>query len=120
MAVYINGKLWKVFRGNGYYADDDREMSQYYKLQDWARRKSEATGKKWEVSRTGAPATESVGEASHQEKTTMKHIKNPTAGEKSAAKDIKSGTAGYSDRVAMLKSAEADGRLKHKHRRQYA
>jgi len=51
-------------------------------------------------------------EASHQEKTTMKHVKNPTAGEKAAAKDIKSGTAGYADRVAMLKSAEADGRLK--------
>jgi hypothetical protein len=57
MAVYINGKLWKVFQGNGYYADDQREMNQYYKLQDWARKKSEATGKKWEVSRTGAPAT---------------------------------------------------------------
>ena len=57
MAVYINGKLWKVFQGNGYYADDQREMNQYYKLQDWARKKSEQTGKKWEVSRTGAPAT---------------------------------------------------------------
>ena len=57
MAVYINGKLWKVFKGNGYYADDEREMRQYYKLQDWARRKSQETGKKWEVSRTGAPAT---------------------------------------------------------------
>lgn len=57
MAVYINGKLWKVFQGNGYYADDEREMRQYYKLQDWARKKSEQTGKKWEVSRTGAPAT---------------------------------------------------------------
>ena len=56
-AVYINGKKWKVFQGNGYYADDEREMRQYYKLQDWARKKSEATGKKWEVSRTGEPAT---------------------------------------------------------------
>ena len=50
MAVYINGKLWKVFQGNGYYADDEREMRQYYKLQDWARKKSEQTGKKWAVS----------------------------------------------------------------------
>lgn len=32
MAVYINGKLWKVFQGHGYYADDQREMNQYYKL----------------------------------------------------------------------------------------
>jgi hypothetical protein len=51
-------------------------------------------------------------EASHQAKTTMKHVKNPTAGEKKAAKDIKPGVKGYSDRVAMLKSAEKDGRLK--------
>lgn len=49
---------------------------------------------------------------SHQEKTTMKHVKNPTAGEKKAAKDIKPGIAGYKDRVDMLKSAEKDGRLK--------
>lgn len=49
---------------------------------------------------------------SHQEKTTMKHVKNPTAGEKKAAKDIKAGTAGYKDRIDMLKSAEKDGRLK--------
>jgi hypothetical protein len=51
-------------------------------------------------------------ESSHQAKTTMKHVKNPTPGEKKAAKDIKPGIAGYQDRVAMLKSAEKDGRLK--------
>lgn len=55
---------------------------------------------------------EKVKEASHQASTTMKHVKNPTAGEKKAAKDIKPGVAGYKDRVAMLKSAEKDGRLK--------
>jgi hypothetical protein len=49
---------------------------------------------------------------SHQTKTTMKHVKNPTPGEKKAAKDIKPGIKGYQDRVAMLKSAEKDGRLK--------
>ena len=49
---------------------------------------------------------------SHQSNTTMKHVKNPTAGEKKAAKDIKPGVAGYKDRIDMLKSAEADGRLK--------
>lgn len=53
-----------------------------------------------------------VGEASHQSKTTMKHVKNPTAGEKKAAKDIKPGVKGYKDRYDMLKSAEKDGRLK--------
>ena len=54
----------------------------------------------------------SMYETSHQEKTTMKHVKDPTPGEKKAAKDIKPGIAGYKDRVAMLKSAEKDGRLK--------
>lgn len=56
-AVYINGKKWKVFQGRGYYADDERERAHYYQLKDWARKKSEATGKKWEVSITGEPAT---------------------------------------------------------------
>ena len=112
-AVYINGKKWKVFRGRGYYADDERERAHYYQLQDWARKKSAATGKKWEVSITGENPTESIStEGSHQADTTMKHIKNPTAGEKKAAKDIKPGTAGYKDRIDMLKSAEKDGRLK--------
>ena len=49
---------------------------------------------------------------SHQAKTTMKHVKNPTKGEKEAAKDIKPGTSGYSDRYAMLQSAKARGALK--------
>jgi hypothetical protein len=40
----------------------------------------------------------------------LKHVKNPTQGEKTAAKDVKRGS--YGDRAAMLKSAEADGRLK--------
>ena len=56
--------------------------------------------------------SEQVDEMSHQAKTTMKHVKNPTAGEKTAAKDIKPGVAGYRDRIAMLKSAEARGGLK--------
>jgi hypothetical protein len=56
---------------------------------------------------------EQVDEAqSHQAKTTMKHIKNPTQGEIEASKHMKSGTAGYADRIAMLKSAEARGALK--------
>jgi hypothetical protein len=49
-------------------------------------------------------------EKAYAAKQTMKHVKNPTAGEKAAAKDIKPGS--YADRAAMLKSAEADGRLK--------
>jgi hypothetical protein len=59
-AVSINGKQWKVFKGRGQYADDDREKQHYRQLKDWAAKKSESTGKKWEVNVTGAPATESV------------------------------------------------------------
>lgn len=59
-AVYINGKKWKVIKGRGQYADDMAEMNHYRQLQDMARRKSEATGKKWEVSITGENPTESI------------------------------------------------------------
>jgi hypothetical protein len=44
-------------------------------------------------------------EESHQSKTTMKHIPNPTPAQKQAAKDIKPGVGGYRDRIDMLKSA---------------
>jgi hypothetical protein len=40
----------------------------------------------------------------------LKHVDNPTQGEKDAAPDVNRGS--YSDRAAMLRSAEADGRLK--------
>jgi hypothetical protein len=57
-AVYINGKKWKVFKGRGRYADDNREQAHYQQLKDWAAKKSEASGKKWTVSITGEAATE--------------------------------------------------------------
>jgi len=41
---------------------------------------------------------------SHQAKTTMKHIPNPSPALKQAAKDIKPGIAGYKDRIDMLKA----------------
>jgi hypothetical protein len=56
-AIYINGKKWKVFQGKGQYADDQYEMQQFRQLQAMAARKSQETGKKWEVARTGEPAT---------------------------------------------------------------
>jgi hypothetical protein len=68
-AVYINGKKWKVFKGRGQFADDYKEIQHYRQLQNWAQAKSQSTGKKWTVSITGEPATESVNE-------------NPTALEK--------------------------------------
>jgi len=61
-AVYINGKKWKVFKGRGTYADDYREKQHHQQLKDWARKKSDATGKKWEVYVTGEPANESTDE----------------------------------------------------------
>ena len=59
-AVYINGKKWKVFKGRGKYADDRREQAHYEQLKDWARKKSESTGKNWTVSITGENPTESI------------------------------------------------------------
>jgi len=57
-AVYINGKKWKVFPGPyGAYADSPEEEREFYRLKDMARRKSDQTGKKWEVYKTGEPAT---------------------------------------------------------------
>lgn len=56
-AVYINGKKWKVFQGRGQFADDYKEMQHYRQLQNWALSKSQATGKKWEVYKTGEPPT---------------------------------------------------------------
>ena len=61
-AVSINGKQWKVFKGRGQYADDSAERKHYYQLKDWAAKKSESTGKKWEVHVTGEPATESINQ----------------------------------------------------------
>ncbi len=57
-AVYINGKKWKVFPGPyGAYADSSEEEREFYRLKDMARRKSQQTGKQWEVYKTGEPAT---------------------------------------------------------------
>ena len=53
-----------------------------------------------------------LSEAKGEKFDALKHVKNPTKGEKAAAKDVKRGN--YGDRAAMLKSAEADGRLKDK------
>ncbi len=49
---------------------------------------------------------------SHQAKTTLKHIINPTKGEIEASKSMHKGTRGFRDRIALLKSAEARGALK--------
>jgi hypothetical protein len=57
-AIYINGKKWKVFPGPyGAYADSPEEEREFYRLKAMAQRKSEQTGKKWEVYKTGEPAT---------------------------------------------------------------
>jgi hypothetical protein len=77
-AISINGKQWKVFKGRGRYADDSAEQTHFRQLQDWARKKSEATGKKWTVSVTGEPATESIEEKAPpgaKAERMVKHIK---------------------------------------------
>ena len=57
-AVYINGKKWKVLPGPaGAYADSPEEKREFARLQAMAQRKSQETGKKWEVHVTGESAT---------------------------------------------------------------
>jgi hypothetical protein len=51
-----------VFKGRGQFADDYKERDHYRQLQNWAQAKSQSTGKKWTVSITGEPATESIAE----------------------------------------------------------
>jgi len=105
------GKVSPVARAPG--TNALREPSQYdeslvNRLSAMYQEIKEAEGKDLEPVRA---KYNKYNEASHQEKTTMKHVKNPTDAEKKAAKDIKPGIAGYKDRVDMLKSAEKDGRL---------
>lgn len=57
-AIYINGKKWKVLPGPaGAYADSPEERREFQRLKDMAQRKSQQTGKKWEVSITGEAPT---------------------------------------------------------------
>ena len=77
-AVSINGKKWKVFKGRGKYAEDAREQAHYQQLKDWARKKSESTGKQWTVSITGENPTESIEEKAPpgaKAERMVKHIK---------------------------------------------
>ena len=77
-AVSINGKQWKVFKGRGQYADDMAERNHFRQLQDWARKKSESTGKKWSVHVTGENPAESIEEKAPpgaKAERMVKHIK---------------------------------------------
>lgn len=57
-AVYINGKKWKVLPGPaGAYADSPEERREFERLKAMAQRKSQESGKKWEVYVTGEQAT---------------------------------------------------------------
>ena len=49
---------------------------------------------------------------SHQGKTTIKHIKNPTVQQRMFAHDIKPGIKGYRDRIALLRTGKESGNLK--------
>ena len=54
----------------------------------------------------------STATMSHQGKTTLKHVKNPGVQLRMAAHDVKPGIKGYRDRVALMKAADAQGKLK--------
>lgn len=92
---------------------DEEEKKKIVSPFDWRNRPSELAKKPGEtagfdskkISTGTVYSRKPVKEAmSHQAKTTMKHIPNPSSALKKAAKDIKPGIAGYRDRVAMLKA----------------
>jgi hypothetical protein len=93
-AVYINGKKWKVFKGRGRYADDQREQTHYQQLKDWAAKKSADTGKQWSVSITGENPTESID---------MDQIRKDAADHLKKSIDKQS-----DDRIAKLKQGGSD------------
>jgi hypothetical protein len=68
------------------------------------------TGSSMSVGPATNAAMKKAGLIKEEKFNPLKHVKNPTKGEKDAAKDVKRGS--YADRAAMLKSAEADDRLK--------
>jgi hypothetical protein len=88
---------------------------------DWRNRPSELAKKPGELTghsskkiSTGTEYTKKpVKEESHQSKTTMKHIPNPSPALKKAAKDIKPGIAGYRDRIEMLKAGGVKEAMSH-------
>ena len=49
---------------------------------------------------------------SHQAKTTLKHLKNPSYGDRADAAGIKPGIGGVEDRIKFLQRAKDDGNLK--------
>ena len=54
----------------------------------------------------------STAQMGHAGKTTIKHIDNPGVVLRMAAHDVKPGIKGYRDRIALLKAAQAQGKLK--------
>jgi hypothetical protein len=88
--------------------DKDGKVKSWKHEGDWEKSKNkEPRGKVTNLSDKARRETE---KKSSEGFDPLKHVKNPTPGEKKAAKDVKRGS--YADRAAMLKSAEADGRLK--------
>jgi hypothetical protein len=59
IAISINGRTWKVIPCKGT-ADSKEEWSHLNNMKSWAEKKSASTGKKWTVSLTGAPVSETV------------------------------------------------------------
>lgn len=62
IAININGRTWKVIPGRGY-ADSKEEWAYLNNMKSWAEKKSQATGKTWTVSLTGAEVSENKTQA---------------------------------------------------------
>ena len=77
IAININGRTWKVVPCKGT-ADSKEEWSHLNNMKSWAERKSASTGKKWTVSLTGAPVSETV--RSEVQQTVTENEDSPVLG----------------------------------------
>ena len=96
---------------------DEEEKKKIVSPFDWKNRPSELAKKPGEtagfdskkISTGTVYSRKPVKEESHQSKTTMKHIPNPSPALRDAAKRIKPGIAGIGDRFDMLRAGGVKG-----------
>jgi len=79
-------------------------------IQNHAVRSTDASD--WNHYKDLKEANISTAQMGHAGKTTIKHIDKPGVELRMAAHDVKQGVAGYRDRIALLKAAQAQGKLK--------
>ena len=109
--VAINSKTGKVD-----FVGDKKSRDEFIKSKNGLHQPGQTTGNQRKVGdkwmREEVEKKPSTVNMSHQGKTTLNHIKNPTVQQRMAAHDIKPGIKGYRDRIDLLRDAEHKKNLK--------